>query len=179
MPFAATQENSSHFQSEVDKENKFIEGIQHIHQQVHDILDRANAKYKQRHDQHRVPHNFQVGNKVRLHLQKQRLTGPYRKIHPLRYGPYTITKVVGDNSFELRIPPFLGMYLVFNVYSLWPYFSPLLDTSGMAEQLTPIELNPNCMEQATTNWIMDTWIKNTHQQSIKLYRFVKAGQLLH
>jgi hypothetical protein len=64
MPFVATHEDLNHVQSEADKENRFIECIQHIHEQVHDILDRSNAKYKQRHDQHRVPHNFQVGDKV-------------------------------------------------------------------------------------------------------------------
>jgi hypothetical protein len=68
---------------------------------------------------------------------------------------------------------------VFNVDRLRPYFPPLLDTSDMAEQLTPTELNPDCMEQATTDRIMDTQIKNTHQQRIQLYRVVKAGQLLH
>ena len=32
MPFVATQEDSTHVQSEVDKENSFIRHIQHIHQ---------------------------------------------------------------------------------------------------------------------------------------------------
>ena len=50
---------------------------------------------------------------------------------------------------------------MFNVDRLQPYFPPLLDTSDMAEQLTPTELNPDCMEQATTDQIMDTQIKNT------------------
>ena len=50
--------------------------------------------------------------------------------------------VVGDNAFELSIPPFLGLHPVFNVDRLGPYFPPLLDTSDIAEQLTPIELNP-------------------------------------
>jgi hypothetical protein len=68
MPFAATQADSAHVQSKAAKANNFIERIHHIHQQVHDILDRFNAKKKQRHDQHRVQHNFQVGNKVWLHL---------------------------------------------------------------------------------------------------------------
>jgi hypothetical protein len=104
-----------------------------------------------------------VGDKVWLHLQKERLDGPYGKIRPLQYGPYTITKVVGDNAFELDIPPFLGFHPVFNVDRLRPYFPPLLDTSDMAEQLTPIELNPDCMEQDTTDRIMDTQIKNTCQ----------------
>jgi hypothetical protein len=41
----------------------------------------------------------------------------------------TITKPVGDNYFELSIPPFLGLHQVFNVELLRPYFPPLLDTS--------------------------------------------------
>ena len=178
MPLAATHMNSAHVQSETDKATSFIERIQHIRQQVHDILEKSNAKYKQRHDQHRVPHKFQVGDKVWLHLQKERLTGAYRKLRPLRYGPYTITKAMGDNAFELSIPPFLGLHPVFNVDRLRPYFPPLLDTSDIAEQLKPTELNPDCMEQAATDRIMDTQIKNTRQQHIQLYRVVKAGQLL-
>jgi hypothetical protein len=64
LPLAITQAKSSHVQLEADKATKFIEWIQHIHQQVHEILQKSNAKYKQRHDQHRVPHKFQVGDKV-------------------------------------------------------------------------------------------------------------------
>ena len=40
-------------------------------------------------------------------------------------------------------------------------------------------VKPDCMEQATTDCIMDMKIKNTRQQKIQLYRVVKAGQLLH
>ena len=104
-----------------------------------------------------------MGDKVWLHLQKERLTGPHRKLRPLRYGPYTITKAVGNNAFELSIPPFLGLHPVFNVDRLRPYFPPLLDTSNIAEELTPKELNPDYMEEATTDCIMDMKIKNTHQ----------------
>ena len=142
-------------------------------------MEKSNAKYKQWHDQHQVPHKFQVGDKFCLHLQKERLTGAYRKLRPLRYGPYTITKAVGDNAFELSIPPFLCLQPVFNVDRLRPYFPPVLDTSDIVEQLTPIELNPNCMEHAATDRIMDTQIKHTRQQNIQLYRVVKADQLFH
>ena len=126
-----------------------------------------------------MPHKFQVGNKVWLHLQKERFTGPHRKLHPLRYGSYTITKAVGDNAFELNIPPFLGLYPVFNVALLWPYFPPLLDTSEIAEKLTPTELNPDYMQHASSDQIVDTEIKGTRQQRIQLYRVFKVGQLLH
>ena len=110
-----------------------------------------------------MPHKLQVGDKVWLHLQKEHLTEAYQKLKPLWYGPYTITKAVGDNAFELNILPFLGLHLVFNVDHLRPYFPPLLDTSDIAKKLTPTELNPDCMEQAATNRIMDTYIKNTRQ----------------
>ena len=130
---------------------------------VHEILDRSNVKYNQWHDQHQVPHSFHVGDQVWLHLQKEHLTGPHRKLRLLRYGLYTITKALGNNAFKLSIPPFLGLHLVFNVDHLCPYFPPLLDTSNIAEQLTPTELNQNCMEQATTDCIMDMQINNTRQ----------------
>jgi hypothetical protein len=53
---------------------------------------------------------------------------------------------MGDNDFELNIPPFLGMHPVFNVDILQSYFLPLLDTSEIVEQLTSIELNPDCIQ---------------------------------
>jgi hypothetical protein len=56
LPLATTHTNSSHDQSVIDKATRFIEWIQHIRQQVQEILQKSNAKYKQRHDQHRVPH---------------------------------------------------------------------------------------------------------------------------
>jgi hypothetical protein len=120
-----------------------------------------------------------VGDKIWLHLQKERLIRPHKKLHPLHYGPYTITKVVGDNSFELNIPPFLGLYPVFNVDLLRPYFPPLLDTSDVAEQLTPKNINHECIQKESSDHIVDTHIKGTQQQRIQLYRVVKAGQLLH
>jgi hypothetical protein len=123
LPMAATSADSSPDPPEVEKVSWFIERIQNIFQQVQDILQKSNSKYKQCHDQHRLPHKFQVGDKVWLHLQKEILIGPHWKIRPLCYESYTITKVVGDNDLELKIPPFLGLHPVFNVTLLRPYFT--------------------------------------------------------
>jgi hypothetical protein len=35
------------------------------------------------------------------------------------------------------------------------------------------------MEQESTDQIVDTQVKGTHQQKIQLYRVVKVGKLLH
>ena len=68
---------------------------------------------------------------------------------------------------------------MFNVDLLRPYFPPLLDTSDVVEQLTPTELNLNCIQQASSDQIVDTQIKRSRQQRIQFYWVVKAGQLLH
>jgi hypothetical protein len=70
---------------------------------------------------------------------------------------------VGSNDFELNTPPFLGIHPMFNVDLLQPFFTPLLDTSEIVEQQTPTELNPDYMEKASTDQIMDTQVKSTHQ----------------
>ena len=63
---------------------------------------------------------------------------------------------MGDNAFELNIPPFLGLHLVLNVDLLRPYFPPMLDTSKVEENMTPIYINPNFMEKTTIDRIIDT-----------------------
>jgi hypothetical protein len=163
LPLSTTQTKSSSDQSTIDKS---IFRFQHIHQQVQEILQKSNAKYKQCHDQHMVPHQFQVGDKFGYICRRSVSSGPIRKLFPLCYGPYTITKVVGSNYFELNTPPFLGLHPVFNVDLLRPYFPPLLDTYEITEQLTPTDLNPDCMEQASTDQIVDTQVKGTRQQWI-------------
>jgi hypothetical protein len=60
-----------------------------------------------------------------------------------------------DNDFDLNIPPFLGLHPLFNVNLLPPYFPPLLDTSEVAEQLTTIEINPDCIQQESNDHIVD------------------------
>jgi hypothetical protein len=90
--------------------------------------------------------SFRWGDKVWFHLQKEHLTIPHQNLLPLHYGWYTITKAVRDNSFELNIPPFLGLHPVFNMDLLHPYFTPLLDTLDIEEHRTPTELNPDCIQ---------------------------------
>jgi hypothetical protein len=109
-----------------NKSTKFIEWIQCIRQQVHDIFQKSNAKYEKHHYQYRVPHKFQMGDKVWLHLQNENLTRPHQKLHPLHYGPYTIMKDMGDTAFDLSIPPFLGLHLVFNVDLLLAILSTII-----------------------------------------------------
>ena len=86
-----------------------------------------------------VPHKFQVGNKVWLHRQKERLTRTHQKLRPLRHGPYSSTKAMGNNASKHNIPPFLRLHRVFNVDHRRPCFPPSLDTSEIAGQVQQME----------------------------------------
>jgi hypothetical protein len=85
----------------------------------------------------------------------------HREIKPLLYGPYTILKVVGESSFELNLPPFIGLNFLFNVELCWAYFFPLLDTLEVAKHLDSTELNIDCIDQAIVDQLIYNKLKNT------------------
>ena len=60
-------------QYDIDRAEKFIEQIQSIHQVVQEQLEKSQAKYKVRHDKHRVDHSFQVGDEFWLYISKDSL----------------------------------------------------------------------------------------------------------
>jgi hypothetical protein len=64
--------------------------------------------------------------------------------------------VVGENYFELNIPPFLGLHPVFNMDLLQSYFLPLLDSSEITELFTPIELNLDYIKNLSNDHIVET-----------------------
>ena len=76
----------------MEKTLKCRDEIYNIQKQVQEMLQQANAKSMARHDKHRIPHSFQIGDQVWLHLKKERFTIPYKKMKPLQYGPYSILK---------------------------------------------------------------------------------------
>ncbi|CAL9019280.1 unnamed protein product, partial [Prunus brigantina] len=97
---------------------KFLERVRKIHTKVEAQLKRSQQRYKTRHDKHRVPCNFKEGDLVWLHLGKERLTGEGKKLKPIRYGPFKIIKQIGDNAFQLELPPYMLMYSIINAENL-------------------------------------------------------------
>jgi hypothetical protein len=82
---------------EVDKAEKIIDNIKHLQQQVHEILEQSNQKYKERHHKHITPQHFWICDKVWLHLQNGCLHRPNKKFHSLQSGPYSIMEAVVKN----------------------------------------------------------------------------------
>jgi hypothetical protein len=114
-------------------------------------LEKSQAKYKTRHDKHRVDHSFQVGDEVWLYISKERLKGEVKKLKPIRYGPFKIIDKIGNNAFRLDLPPYMQMYAIVNVENLKLYEPPLIDDHGEHVQIPSIDDFPqnilqNCMK---------------------------------
>ena len=92
---------------------------------------------------------------------------PIRVVH--------LTKAVGNNAFKLSIPPFLILHPIFNVDCLRPYFPPLLDTSDIAEQLTPIELTAWNMPPYIVSWTCKSrTLANRRSNCIRLSKLANS-----
>jgi hypothetical protein len=106
---------------------------------VQEQLENSQAKYKMRHDKHRVDHSFQVGDEFWLYINKERLKEECKKLKPIRYGPFKIIDKIGNNAFYLDLPPYMQMYAVVNVENLNLYEPPLIDDQGENVQIPSID----------------------------------------
>ena len=87
---------------DADKALKFVQRIQAVQRVVQEQLEKSQEKYKSRHDKRRVDHQFQVGDRVWLHITKERMKGEGKKLKPIRYGPFEILEKIGTNVFSLK-----------------------------------------------------------------------------
>ncbi|KAK1377226.1 hypothetical protein POM88_033419 [Heracleum sosnowskyi] len=158
---------------------RFLEKISQIHATVEAQLKKSQEKYKAKHDKHRVPCNFSVGDLVWLKLSKERLKGEGKKLKPLRYGPFRILDQIGDNAFKLDLPPYLGMYLVINVEYLKLFEPPLLDDAEDDKVVLPMvdDLWFDREEPLKTDCILERKMTSTQRGDRIMFRIGRVGQL--
>ncbi|OMP09092.1 hypothetical protein COLO4_05809 [Corchorus olitorius] len=154
---------------------KFVQKIQLVHKQVEEQLIKAQAKYKERHDKHRVDHSFQVGDMVWLYLGKDRMKGRHMKLKPIRYGPFKIIEQYGTNAFKLDLPSYMHMYSVVNVDNLRLFEPSLLDERDDTT-LLPVVHDLVPMERATTDMLLDRKTRKTRNGEQEFYWVCPKGQ---
>jgi len=75
-------------------------------------------------DKRRLPHSFNVGDRVFVKLRPyhQVSLGGSRiqKLAKRYFGPFSITRCIGDVAFELDLPPQSKIHLVFHAFMLKP-----------------------------------------------------------
>lgn len=70
-----------------------------MHQRVQERLEKSKSKYKERHEKHRVDHDFQLGDQFWLYINKEILEGESKNLKPIKYGPSKILEKIGNNVF--------------------------------------------------------------------------------
>jgi hypothetical protein len=163
-------------QYDIDRAEKFIEQIQLIHQMVQEQLEKSQAKYKTRHDKHRVDHSFQVGDEVWLYISKERLKGEGKKLKPIRYGPFKVLEKIGNNAFHLDLPPYMQMYAVVNVENLKLYEPPLIDDQGEHVQIPSIDdFSPEYLTELHEDTILDRRMRTSKWGNVEYLRIGLKG----
>jgi hypothetical protein len=128
-------------------------------QNLKNKLLKAQAAMKLQADQHRIPHKFKVGDLVFVKLRPYRqIFVMGRRVHKLSkrfYGPFKLTKAIGEVAFELELPSTSRIHPVFHVSQLKPCF----DEGVVALDLPhgAIDNKPLIQPLAVLDWKQDAW----------------------
>jgi len=105
--------------------DSFAEAMKKIHQQVRDTLHQNSQKIKARVDQRRRDVQYQIGDMVMVHLNKNRLPiGKHSKLMMRKIGPCQILEKYGPNAYKIELPDDIAISPIFNVADLTLYRSP-------------------------------------------------------
>lgn len=174
IPATWTPQGTMHQQQEQAAAQKFIQQLTQRHTAVTTALKTAQEQAKQRHDKQRTYLSFQPGDKVWLHLDKQRFKSQHHKLMPLRYGPYTILDKIGENAYHLDLPPQLGIHDVINVNQLKLFEPPLLEEPVTITH--PVDNISDFQLPVAKDTILDTKTRSTRNREHISYLVARQGQ---
>ena len=91
-------------------------------EQTKENIEKAKARMKRQADRHRsqAP-DYKIGDKVWLSTENLKLTRTSKKLTEQWLGPYDITKCIGDNAVELRLPRLMKIHPVVNISRVKAY----------------------------------------------------------
>jgi hypothetical protein len=99
-----------------------VEQMVNLHEQTHQNIAVANAKYQVAGSKGKKHVTFESGDMVWLHLIKDRFPTLHRsKLMPRAAGPFKVLTKINDNAYILDLPAEFGVSTSFNVADLKPY----------------------------------------------------------
>ena len=93
---------------------------------IRENLKRASDRQKSYADQKRTPRSFEKGDKVFLRVKPKRSSlkvGKFKKLAYRYCGPFEILRRMGEQSYEIALPPHLHVHNVFHVSLLKKYIA--------------------------------------------------------
>ena len=153
--------------STMEAVDSFVKRLQASRKEAEAALHQAAEDMARYYDQNRQEaETYKVGDKVWLDGKDIQTDRPSKKLEDRRYGPYSIVKVVGPNSYQLKLPPSMKIHPVFNTVKLKPYLKdPILERKG------PPRPSPTIV-QGAPQWTVE-YIKDSKLIRGKLHYLVK------
>jgi len=102
--------------------------IQELHERTRLQLEHRAEQYTKQHQNGRKRVIFSPGDLVWIHLSKGRFPEKRKsKLSQRADGPFKVVKSIGENAYEVELPPDYGVHNTFNVADLEPYLEPEAD----------------------------------------------------
>jgi len=114
-----------------------------------------------------------------MHLSKERLQGPVKKLKPIRYGPFEIVEQVNENAFRLNLSAYMNIYSIMNAKHLKLYEPSMLtkDEVGSNQILPSLDdVAPNTMDELKEDSILQKKVCAIRRVEIELWLVVLKGQ---
>ena len=134
-------------------------------------MKKNQDKYKERHEKHRVDHQFQVGYQVWLHINKNRMKGERKNIRLIWYGPFNILEKIGTNAFRLDLPTCMKMYSTVNVENLKLYEPPMIIDEDESIQVPTVDdFSPEYLDKLQKDFILEKRIRTSQRGDVEYLR---------
>eukprot|EP00253_Pinus_taeda_P005183 PITA_05183 len=126
-----------------------------------------------------MEHSFQVGDQVRLYINKDRMQGEGKKLKPIRYGPFRILEKVGENDFRLDLPTYMHIYSVVNADFLRLFEPSMIEDPEEQSQLPYIDdLLPEYLNELQEDTVLEKKVRTTCSGQVEYLRIGFKGSKL-
>lgn len=109
-----------------------------------------------------------MGDQVWLHINKERLQGEGKNLKLIWYGPFKILANIGNNVFQLDLPPYMKIYSIVNFEILIFYEPPMIMDQEESIQVPSIEyFSPEYMYDMQEDIILDRKTRTSHKGDVE------------
>ncbi|CAA7049293.1 unnamed protein product [Microthlaspi erraticum] len=130
------------------------ETVRKIHEQARRNIEAKTKKYAQQANKGRKEVIFEVGDKVWIHLRKERFPAERKsKLMPRIDGPFEITRRINNNSYQIDLQGKYNISSIFNVTDLSPFLADEPD------------LRTNPFQEGGDDMIMEEVARNLDQKA--------------
>jgi transposase InsO family protein len=130
--------------------------LSEIHSHLHAEINRANHRYQDNADKHRLPSpNYQPGDLVWLDARNWKTRRPSRKLDNKRHSPFKVLAKVSPYAYRMELPPTMKCHKVHHVLLLEPAaHDPYL--GQWPDPPPPVEIDGK--DEYFIEAILDSWI---------------------